>query len=99
MPLISYVFLQICDLLTTLAFLSLGVAEANPLVRLALAESRGNPAAALFAVKAGALAVGWYTWRSGRLRLLNRINLLFAVCVAWNLFAIAVRFAQAWRQG
>jgi hypothetical protein len=91
-PLIQFVFLQICDLLTTLAFLSLGVAEANPLVRLALAAARGNPATALLAVKAGALAIGWYTWKSGRLRLLSRINLLFAVCVVWNLIAIAVRF-------
>jgi len=92
-PLIQFILLQICDLLTTFVFLSLGVAEGNPLVRLALTAARGNPAAALLMVKACALMIGWYTWKSGRLRLLSRINLLFGACVAWNLIAIAVRFA------
>jgi len=91
--LVQFVFLQICDLLTTLVFLSFGVAEANPVVRLALGLGRGNPAAALLALKAAGLACGWYAWRSGRRRLLGRINLMFAVCVAWNVAAIAARLA------
>ena len=92
MLLIQFIFLQFCDLMTTLVFLSFGVAEANPVVRLALGSAHGNPAMALLALKAAGLACGWYAWRSGRRRLLGRINLLFAVCVAWNILAIAVSF-------
>lgn len=92
MLLIQFICLQICDLLTTLIFLSLGVAEANPLVRLALGAAREHPAAVLTAVKLAGIVLGCYAWRSGRRRLLSRINILFAACVAWNLVAIAVRF-------
>lgn len=90
MLLIQFVFLQICDLLTTLAFLRLGVSEANPVVRLVLGIARTSPAAALLAVKAVGIFCGWYAWHSGRRRLLVRTNWLFAACVAWNVLAIAV---------
>lgn len=93
MLLIQFVCLQFLDVLTTLIFLSCGVHEANPLVRLALEAARGNPAAALLAVKVAGFAAAFYAWRSGRHRLLGRINLLFAVCVAWNLVAITARLA------
>lgn len=93
MLLIQFICLQICDLVTTLVFLSLGVGEANPLVRLALGAAHQHPAAVLGAVKLAGIAVGWYAWESGRRRLLSRINILFAICVAWNVVAIAVRFA------
>jgi Domain of unknown function (DUF5658) len=88
--LIQFVFLQICDLLTTLAFLRLGVSEANPLVRLALGVARTNPAAVLLSVKGVGILCGWYAWHSGRRRLLVRTNWLFAACVVWNVLAIAV---------
>jgi hypothetical protein len=90
--LIQFICLQICDLITTLVFLSLGVAEANPLVRLALSAASQQPALVLAAVKIAGVSCGWYAWRSGRRRLLSRINLMFALCVAWNVVAIAMRF-------
>ena len=75
------------DLMTTLAFLLNGVGEANPVVRFALQYSP-SPLGGLLAVKLVALALGVYCWRAGRQRLLGRINILFAVLVAWNLVAL-----------
>ncbi len=85
--LLQYSYLQMLDLLTTVAFLLHGVQEANPLIRLALRYS-SHPLGGLLLVKVLALALGVYCWRCGRERLLTRINILFAVVVAWNLVAL-----------
>jgi hypothetical protein len=88
----QFSYLQVLDFLTTLAFLLSGVQEANPVVRLVVAAS---PSAwvGLVTVKTVALLLGLCCWRMGRLRLLTRINLFFAVLVAWNLVAIIVGMA------
>jgi len=86
---LGFVFLQVMDAITTLLFLHLGVGEANPLIRAALAVS-GNPTLALSALKACVIALAFYAWRSGRRRLLRRMNFLFALVVGWNLLAVAV---------
>jgi len=80
--------LQVCEVLTTLLFLRHGVQEANPLMRAAMAVVR-QPLAALALPKAAALGLALYAARSGRTRLLARINVLFTCCVAWNLMALA----------
>ena len=85
--LVQYSYLQILDLLTTVAFLLHGVQEANPVVRFALRYS-SHPWGGLLLVKMLALALGVYCWRCGRDRLLTRINILFAIVVAWNLVAL-----------
>ena len=85
--LLQYSYLQMLDLLTTVAFLLHGVQEANPLVRLALRYS-SHPLGGLLVIKMLALGLGFYCWRCGRERLLTRINFLFAVVVAWNLVAL-----------
>ena len=85
--LLQYSYLQMLDLLTTVAFLLHGVQEANPLVRVALRYS-SHPLGGLLLVKALALMLGVYCWRCGRERLLMRINILFAIVVAWNLIAL-----------
>jgi len=87
--LIQYSYLQMLDLLTTCAFLLHGIQEGNPLVRLAL-RSSSHPWGGLLAVKLLALGLGIYCWRCGRHRLLTRINILFAIVVAWNLLALIV---------
>ncbi|MBZ5610613.1 MAG: DUF5658 family protein [Acidobacteriia bacterium] len=87
--LLNYSYLQVLDLLTTVAFLINGVQEANPLVRMAL-KLAGNPLGVLIVVKLLALVLGLYCWRMGRERLLSRINMLFAVLVAWNLVALII---------
>jgi hypothetical protein len=87
--LIQYSYLQVLDFLTTVAFLINGVREANPFVRFALGYAP-HPLGGLLAVKMVAIGLGVYCWRLGRERLLGRINLLFALLVAWNLAALIV---------
>ncbi len=85
--LLQYAYLQMLDFMTTVAFLVNGVREGNPLVRVAL-QYAPHPLGGLLAVKVAAIALGLYCWRNGRQRLLGRINLLFAMVVAWNLAAL-----------
>ena len=85
--LLQYSYLQVLDFMTTVAFLVNGVREGNPLVRVAL-QYAPHPLGGLLAVKVAAIALGLYCWRNGRQRLLGRINLLFAMVVAWNLAAL-----------
>lgn len=85
----QYSYLQVLDFLTTVAFLMNGVREGNPLVRLALAAGP-NPISGLLVVKAVAVLLGVFCWWIGRERLLWRINILFAILIAWNLVALIV---------
>ena len=87
--LLQFSYLQVLDFLTTIAFLVQGVQEANPLVRFAL-SSVPNPISALLLIKLLALALGVFCWRMGRDRLLMRINVMFAILVAWNMVALIV---------
>jgi hypothetical protein len=87
--LLQYSYLQMLDFMTTIAFLLHGVHEGNPLVRAAL-QYAPNPLGGLLAVKVLAVALGFYCWKGGRERLLNRINFLFAGIVAWNMIALIV---------
>jgi hypothetical protein len=92
--LVVFVFLQAMDGLTTVAFLHMGVAEANPVIRLALAKSGAYPAGqvlALAAPKLFAVALGVFAWRSGRRRLLLLMDILFSLCVAWNATVIFLK--------
>ncbi len=91
--LIQYAYLQMLDFLTTVAFLLHGVKEANPLVRMALLYAP-HPLGGLLLVKAAAVGLGFYCWMHGRNRLLGRINLMFAVVVAWNLAALIIQSAS-----
>lgn len=85
--LLQYAYLQVLDLLTTLAFMLHGVREGNPLVRLMM-HATANPLNGLLLVKVLAAALGLYCWKVGRGKLLARINILFALIVAWNLGAL-----------
>ena len=87
--LLQYSYLQVLDFLTTVAFLAYGVQEANPIVRLAMTVFP-NVVLGLIAVKAAGLLLGLYCWRVGKQRLLGRINVLFALVIAWNLVAMIV---------
>ena len=85
--LLQFSYLQLLDLMTTWAFLALGVQEGNPLVRYALATT-SHPVGGLLLVKVLAIGVGIYCWRLGRMGLLFRANILFALLVTWNLAVI-----------
>jgi hypothetical protein len=90
----QFSYLQFLDFLTTVAFMLHGVREGNPLVRLALSAG-ANPLASLLAVKLLAIVLGLYCWRRGRRQLLLRINILFALLIAWNLVALILRSVHA----
>lgn len=86
---LQYSYLQVLDFLTTIAFLLHGVREGNPLVRY-FVSATANPISGLLVVKVLAVLLGLYCWRMGRGKLLSRINVLFALLVAWNLVALIV---------
>ena len=90
----QFSYLQVLDLLTTLAFLASGVREANPIVRF-LVSGLGSPVGGLLAAKAIALCLAYYCWRKGRERLLGRVNIFYAGLVVWNLTAIVIRASLA----
>jgi hypothetical protein len=48
-----------------------------------------HPALGLALAKAAACGLAFAAWRGRRLALLHRTNVFFALCVAWNLAAIA----------
>ena len=75
--------------MTTVAFMLHGVQEGNPVVRMAL-HVAPSPLGGLLAVKIAAVGLGVYCWRAGRDKLLWKINILFAVVVAWNIAAMIV---------
>ena len=84
---LQYSYLQVLDFLTTIAFLLQGVKEGNPLVRFALTYAP-NPIGGLLVVKIAAVVLGLYCWKVGKERLLTRMNVMFAIVVAWNLGAL-----------
>jgi hypothetical protein len=88
--LLQYAYLQVLDFLTTVAFLLHGVREANPLVRAALLYAP-HPLGGLLMIKGAAIGLGMYCWMRGRNRLLNQINVMFALLVAWNLAALIIQ--------
>ncbi len=91
---VQFAYLQLLDLMTTIAFMVNGVEEANPLVSFVIRRSP-NPIGGLLAIKLLALILGLYCWRQGRLRVLSGMNVLFALVVAWNLAALIVRSLAA----
>ena len=91
--LLLFSYLQVLDAMSTVAFLMLGIHEANPLVRLAFSIGLG-PIAGLLLVKIAAVSIGVYCGLMGRERLLFRANLLFAGLVAWNLLAVIIGAAR-----
>jgi len=90
--LLQYSYLQVLDLMSTLAFMLHGVREGNPLVRMMM-HVTANPLVGLVLVKVIAVALGLYCWKVGRGRVLARINIAFALIVAWNLAALIIASA------
>jgi hypothetical protein len=86
----QFSYLQLLDLLSTLAFLSRGVGEANPVVRLAIGLAP-SPLQGLAALKLFAILLGLYCWHSGRVRVLERMNVFFAALVFWNIAMLTVQ--------
>ncbi|MBV8732518.1 MAG: hypothetical protein JO336_22130 [Acidobacteriia bacterium] len=89
MLLAVFILLQLFDAGTTMRFLQHGVAEGNPLVRALFGISAG-PAAGLAIAKIAGVALAVFAWKTGRLRLLSKVNLVFGACVLWNVAANAL---------
>jgi len=87
--LIQFGYLQALDLLTTLAFLTIGVKEANPLVRL-LIETLHSPLGGVAAAKGIAVLLAVCCLWARKPRALQRVNVFYAAVVAWNLVAFLV---------
>jgi hypothetical protein len=83
----EFTYLQMLDILTTVAFLIQGVTEANPFVVWAMAAGP-NPVAGLVMVKVVAFALALICLAQSRHQLLQRVNVFFALLVAWNLLAL-----------
>ena len=86
---VQYGYLQVLDILTTLAFLQTGVNEANPLIA-SLMQTALSPLTVLIAVKVCALCLGIYCWRVQRRTTLSRATTFYAVLIAWNLLCLVV---------
>jgi hypothetical protein len=89
----QFFYLQLLDVLTTIAFLLNGVSELNPLVKWAMAEAP-NPVTGLVFIKVFAIVLGVYCVMSARQKLLRRVNVFFAGLVAYNLLALILASAQ-----
>lgn len=85
----QFAYLQTLDLLSTAAFLLQGVEEANPFVRFAIQVSP-NPVIGLAFVKLVGLIMGITAIRMGKEQFLTKINIFFAVLVAWNLVCLVL---------
>ena len=85
--LVEVSYLQMLDVLTTVAFLMQGVVEANPIVNWAM-DAGPNPVFGLVALKFAAFGLALVCITQSRHKLLQRVNVFFAVLVAWNLLAL-----------
>lgn len=83
----QFVYLQVLDVLTTIAFLLHGVAESNPVVRWAM-RAGPDPFSGLILLKVAAFGMGVYCTLSARQQLLKKVNIFFAGLVAYNLLVL-----------
>ena len=88
-PITGFVYLQVLDFMTTVAFLANGVMEGNPFVRF-LMQNTSHPLLGLMAAKCLAIMLGMYAWRTGRHAVLRKANVFFAALVVWNLIGTIV---------
>ena len=85
----QFIYLQILDVLTTLAFLLQGVGESNPIVKWAIREAP-NPLGGLLLVKLFAVILAIYCLVQARHSLLRKVNVFFACVVIYNLVVLIV---------
>jgi len=86
---VQFSYLQVLDLLSTLAFLLHGVGEANPIVRFSMSLAP-NPIGGLVFVKLFAVALAFYCANTHREKILSRVNLFYAGLITWNLICLVL---------
>ena len=80
----EFVYLQLLDVLTTIAFLLQGVGEGNPIVNWVIRWGP-HPIGSLFMMKAVAVAMAIVCVHRHREGVLRKANVFFAVIVLYNL--------------
>lgn len=89
----QFVYLQLLDFLTTIAFLIAGGREGNPLVRFVLAYTR-HPLLGFVLMKGIAIAGGLFFYVQHRHRILRWVNGAFALIIVWNLMVLIMLVTQ-----
>lgn len=82
----ALVGLQICDVVSTLIFRSMGIAESNPIVDALMAQF--GTVGGLLVVKSAAIFVALSVGIASRPVLVRRINWIYCAIVAVNLLTI-----------
>lgn len=85
--LMAFIYLQLLDGLTTIAFIMYGVGEANPIVRWFMREA-SNPVGGLFLIKLLAVMLAICCVSFSRHGVVRKVNVFFAVVVAYNVVAL-----------
>ncbi len=85
--LVEFVYLQVLDALTTIAFMMYGIAELNPVVKWAMRESP-SALTGLLLIKVVAVCLALYCVTRARHKLLRSVNVFFACLVAYNVIAL-----------
>lgn len=83
----AFIYLQLLDALTTIAFMMHKVEEMNPLIKWAMRESF-HPLAGLALVKVAAVLLAVLCVASSRYGVLRKVNIFFALVVAYNVVAL-----------
>lgn len=83
----EFIYLQLLDVLTTIAFMMQGVGESNPIVRWAIREGP-NPLWALVMLKGAAVLLALFCLYRSREKLLRKVNVFFAGLIVYNLVAL-----------
>lgn len=90
---LQFAYLQVLDLLSTMAFLMGGTREGNPLVEWAMRVT-GTALGGLALVKAIALGIGLFCLFTKRASLMTKINVVYAGVVVWNLTSIILSISS-----
>ena len=85
----EFIYLQVLDLLTTVAFMMYGVTELNPVVKWAMRESP-SALGGLFLIKVAAVLLALFCMARSQQRLLRGVNIFFAGLVAYNVLVLII---------
>lgn len=90
---LQFAYLQVLDLLSTIAFLMGGTREGNPLVEWAM-RLTGTVLGGLVLVKGIALGIGLFCVLTRRASLMTKINVVYAGVVVWNLSSMILTMSM-----
>ena len=83
----QFIYPQMMDMLTTVAFMMYGIAKVNPVVKWAMRESP-SALGGLFLVKVAAVMLALFCMARSQQKLLRGANIFFTGVVAYNIFVL-----------